>query len=825
MGKKLVENAEQLGEFSTKNSASALRTQAKVNLKNIASYESEKIDMILNKIETDTYYAAKHAEYLFNNVRLYNLKFDSSKYYYDKRKIYSAKKPENVYEQSQIWIKKSKILNEDLKNSIAITEELNSMYKAIKERNSDIAWIYISLENGLTRLYPWFSTESYPDYWDYKKREYYITSQPKSNPTRKAIWTNPYNDAAGSGWIITCAIPIYNKNVFIGVQCIDITINRIIENILSIKIGETGYAFLINKDGNTIALPKKALEDLKWKGIDNKSVFNLLKSPNASIKKMTEKMLGGEKGITVVNISGEIKYVAYAPIQTTGWSMGLAISKNEILNPVTTTTQKLMTYMNKTKSKMLDGIKTQIYQIIISLILTSIIVLIVGIILSKKLVFSILTLTKGAQIVGKGDLSFKIDIKSNDEIFDLANSFNEMCMNFETILLSTTKVISHVSESFIPVLFSSEELLFSIEDSLKLSTQTSTLSEDLNKSFKETAHNVYDSSSKAKNIVKLSENGSILMNDSAYDAKEISKILSNLAKDINILVENSKNIIDSLKIIHDISDQTNLLALNAAIEAARAGEVGRGFAVVADEVRTLAERTMKSADNISITLNQINNNINTTAKNAEKALIIVSRQNETTQKANNSFSNIAEHIKELDNLLYYISKAIQEQSTTFTIITEQIDHIKELTTKNDSHIKVTHKTIDMTLRNITNLFNLTKKFKLTNKAIKLINAKFYHMHYIEKMFKCLSKEDYTIEVDPKKCQFGLFYYSEGKSLFGKDPDYIKLEEQHNNIHTIILEIINLAKSKNYKEINELLNKLKIILTQFHNTIDKIINKF
>ncbi len=137
---------------------------------------------------------------------------------------------------------------------------------------------------------------------------------------------------------------------------------------------------------------------------------------------------------------------------------------------------------------------------------------------------------------------------------------------------------------------------------------------------------------------------------------------------INALIDDGKNITESLSMITGIADQTNLLALNASIEAARAGEHGRGFAVVADEVKNLSEHTKNAAQEVASTITSFNQRVEQMQNQAESSAELSQHIMAEVSSFNNQFSDLSISAKASVNDISYA------KNKSFGLLTK-LDHI------------------------------------------------------------------------------------------------------------------------------------------------------
>ncbi len=424
--KNILKSSKKISTYSTGQASEALEKAARSMLDSTTTYETSIADLFFKGIEKDVLHAGKFVEHLINNKMNYKYKWNQNKYIYDSRGALVSSRKDSINE-SQIWVSNKINITTEIKDLIALTEHLDPIYKNIKDVNKNIEWIYVNFDVGVERLYPWFDTNLYPSgSWDLREREYYKMA--KFSDSRSVKWSKPYIDALGKGWMVTASLPLYDKNnKFIGVQSIDVTIESLINNILNFQIGQTGYAFLLDKDGDIITLPDRGSKDLKWDDVKNKSTFNILQSPDFRLREVFKDVLSDNKtGIKLVELNGVEKYFAHSQIKTTKWHIGVLIPRIEIIESALKTSKELESYIAEAHAIMESNIKDIINRAILGIIITALFVIVISIVIANRLVSPIKNLTEGTRIIADGNLDYNIEVTTNDEVGRLASSFNAM---------------------------------------------------------------------------------------------------------------------------------------------------------------------------------------------------------------------------------------------------------------------------------------------------------------------------------------------------------------------------------------------------------------
>lgn len=479
-----------------------------------------------------------------------------------------------------------------------------------------------------------------------------------------------------------------------------IKINLLIEDLILKKFENTGFVYAVNKEGKVLYHINKEniFKNLNEKGNEKSSVVN--------------NILQMKKDFLRCNLMNIDCWIYYMPHKELNWSI----------------------IVNFPYKSFIKSINIFIMWFGICIVVCLFVFLFLVNIMAGKMTKRLLIVTDMIKKISAGQINQleKIEVKQNDEVGILADSFNMMLESLSyknnimrqiaddndlrmditldseddvlgkaliKMLASLNEILSQVNESSEQISISADEVASVSQSLSQEATEQASLLEEITSS-------VTEINSQSKKNVESANNANILTKNATEKAQKGNMIIKKLVEAMTKITSSSKEINKITKVIDDIAFQTNILSLNANVEAARAGKYGKAFAVVAEEVRELAN---KSAEAVKKTTSIINDSISN-IENGNHLVINSSEQ----------FDDIVKSTQDAVQLVEEIVLASREQTIRLDEISAGLSQIEQATHVNTASAEESASASEEFASQARLLKELIARFKLRQTNINVI---------------------------------------------------------------------------------------------------------
>ncbi|KPL94273.1 methyl-accepting chemotaxis protein [Vibrio splendidus] len=460
------------------------------------------------------------------------------------------------------------------------------------------------------------------------------------------------------------SVPILVDDVAIGFLGIDLRLDGLTSVVTQSDqslFDGAGAVYVVSLDGSVIASDDSSI-----------AVGSVFQSDNTNSDLMTDFIFGGEV-TTQWSENGEW-LLAFAPVTAANqtWGVLFEIPRESVVADANRLDSIIST-------KVSEGIQTEV--------IAGVIFILFGLAI---IAFSSLSIVKPIRQVverlndiasGEGDLTQRLEVKSQDEIGQLSQGFNLFLDKLQHTIKEVIQTTEQVASTTSQAKASASSTRESSESQFKEVDLVATAAEEMTQTAGLVVQNAEVAVDAACEANRSARQGQQVIELSAGEMRKLVERMSSAVPIVEELAKNNGNITEILSVIEGISEQTNLLALNAAIEAARAGEQGRGFAVVADEVRNLASRTQSSVGEIRAVIDKVHAGTQDVVEAIQEGNILANDTALHVQNAVEDLGSIFTSIEEISDMNSQIVRAAEEQQSVSGEVNQSVVNIRDLSAK------------------------------------------------------------------------------------------------------------------------------------------------
>ncbi|MGA4533404.1 methyl-accepting chemotaxis protein [Ectopseudomonas chengduensis] len=276
---------------------------------------------------------------------------------------------------------------------------------------------------------------------------------------------------------------------------------------------------------------------------------------------------------------------------------------------------------------------------------------------------------------GEGDLTRRLPVTSEDELGQLAGSFNRFVEKVHGLVRQIVEMTGQLTELVGQVSEQAQRSEQAMGQQRHETDQVATAINEMSAAAYEVAKSAQNAAEAAQQTDREGQAAKSVVDGSIQRIHSLVEDIRSSGVSLDNLQQDVLSIVSVLDVIRSIAEQTNLLALNAAIEAARAGEAGRGFAVVADEVRALASRTQQSTQEIQGMIDRLQQGTQQSVTSMRRSSDAGELTSEQANKAGESLDAIAQLIATINAMNAQIASAAEEQTAVAEEINRSVHQI------------------------------------------------------------------------------------------------------------------------------------------------------